>query len=176
MKRLIPILLTTIIVVSTSARADLIDQVSNLKDKALGRVSLICNTTWQMERLEHVLSPDSTYNIVLRVRKPQKIVKIERNANNKNYDESDGFSFRKIDDQYIYLFYDTKQQNDQGKREVFLPWEDSKEVIDLGWLPTPTILLDRYDGQMLLYQGPDTSCCLIVGKCKLGYLKAEKQF
>ena len=43
-KRLIPILLAPIIalVVSTPARADLIDQVSNLKDKALGRVLLVC--------------------------------------------------------------------------------------------------------------------------------------
>ena len=162
MKRLIPILLTTIIVVSTSARADLIDQVSNLKDKALGRVSLVCDTNKFPKKSLYGFYPNAKYNVVFQIRKSAGIIELQRYSNNKIYDELDGFTFRAIDDEYIYFLYRNEQSAKSEKATV--------------------ILIDRYRGDLILEKGARTDSMFFIpwrtpiGECRHGRVKAKKKF
>lgn len=162
-KRLIPILLAPIIalVVSTPARADLIDQVSNLRDRLLGRVSLVCDTNHHPKKDSLGFYPNSQYNVVFKIRKPGKIIKLQRYLRNKNYDELEGFTFDKIDDEYIHVVYKNEQTGKGDKRAA--------------------ILFDRYEGVLSADEiETDTGVVLpfrtIIGKCKHGSLQAKQKF
>ena len=116
----------------------------------MGRVSLVCKTDKQAEVKVHGLYSNSKYNIVIRIRKPGKVLAIERHANNYNYDESKGFSFSELSDKYIKL--------------NFPNWSNEPSVI----------LIDRYDGVLTVDDGDLFR--LIIGKCEQGSLDSKKKF
>ena len=150
MKALAYIITVLVLAVSIPAEADLLDKAYSAYDKLLGRVSLVCKTDKQAKYKAHGLHPNNKYNIVIRIRKPGKVLAIKRHKNNYNYDESDGFSFSEISDKYIKLRYTG------GRKPIF-------------------ILIDRYDGLLTVDDGGGLFL-LIIGKCKQGQLDSKKKF
>ena len=135
--------------VSISAEAGILDKAS---DKLLGRVSLICKTNKTAEKDRFGFSPNSTYNVVIRIREPGKVLAIERHANNYNHDESKGFSFLELTDKYIKLRL----------------WNLHNE--------SRTVLVDRYDGELRIKISESSQFSWILGVCQQGTLDSKKNF
>jgi hypothetical protein len=136
------------------------DQATHWYNKTIGRVSLVCKTDGPKQaKLEFGLSPNSTYNIVVWVRRTDSPVVIERHANDYNYDESDLFTFKHQTDKYLYIDFVRRY-------------------------PRPSrIAIDRYDGVLTgnnnegnVFDGSKPTGWYVLGECKTGYLKAEKKF
>ena len=138
------------------------DQATHWYNKTTGRVSLVCKIIEPKQvdfKSEFGLYPNSTYNIVVRVRRTDSPVVIERHANNYNYDESDSFTF--------------KQQTDK------------ELIIDFAGRQTEAsrIAISRYDGVLTgnndepnVFDDGKPTVWYVLGECKTGYLKAEKKF
>ena len=158
----LPILIVGLAVTDTEINIgkksfDVRTDATNLYNKIIGRVSLVCVTRNHLIKRESGFRRSSIFNVVINVRSPNSRPLIERHVGDFNYDESAKFIFKNRTDQYFKLI-ETGVTIDGDPFSI---------------LPVATYIIDRYSGALVNIQG---SIKHQLGVCRIGYLKADRKF
>ena len=156
----LPILIVGLAVTDTEINIgkksfDVRSDATNLYNKIIGRVSLVCVTGAHLIKRESGFRRSSIFNVVINVRSPNSRPLIERHVGDFNYDESAKFIFKNRTDQYFKLI---------------------EHGVWISGVPSiATYIIDRYSGA-LVNISTQGSIKHQLGVCRIGYLKADRKF